>query len=206
MATLIQINVLIADYFKFACSKKQEGGTNLNLSSGSGQWRPPGQGWLKINTDSSFIKSKKIGVSGVIIRDENGRFLSGLTRKHATVDLLMTEVLALRDGIALASSLGLNKVVLESNCLEAVRACRKEIQKGEITPILEDIWCLKQRFEKCGVTWTQRQGNQVAHVVAALTRDNLLPQNWTYIIPDSVKSFIEKDRRVLFRNTNEGHI
>lgn len=170
MATLIQINVLIADYFKFTSSNKQEGGTNLNLSSGSGQWRPPRQGWLKINTDSSFIKSK-IGVSGVIIRDENGRFLSRLTRKHATVDPLMAEALALRDGITLASSLGLNKVVLESDCLEAVRACRKKIQRAEITPILEDIWCLKQRFERCGVTWTQRQGNQVAHVVAALATD-----------------------------------
>lgn len=51
----------------------------------------------------------------------------------------MAEALALRDGISLAASLALKRVIIESDNLEAIKACRKEIQNGEIRAVLEDI-------------------------------------------------------------------
>lgn len=64
----------------------------------------------------------------------------------------MAETLAMRDGIFLANSLGLHRVILESDSLEVVQACRKEIQRGEVRAILEDIWQTKQNFLDCGFT------------------------------------------------------
>lgn len=115
----------------------------------------------------------------------------------------MAESLALRDGILLASSLNLERVVLESDNLEVVQACRKEIQRGEIRAIVEDISQIKQNFVECGFTWTDRQGNGLAHHVAAMAKENLLPPNWTYNITNSVNVILQKDKANIRRSTGD---
>lgn len=115
----------------------------------------------------------------------------------------MAEVLALRDGILLASSLSLDRIILESDNLEAVQACRKEIQRGDIRAILEDIWKTKQQFEFCGFTWTSRQGNQLAHHIAAMAKEKMLPPNWTYNIPDFIKELLLQDKTEHRNDTND---
>lgn len=198
MATPVHTNIIVSNYYKFALTKEHRKSNLVQTANNfCYQWRPPIKGWVKINLNSSFLSHKKIGVSGVVMRDEKGALLTGLTRQHTASNPFMAEMLAIRDGLSLAVSLGVELVVLESDNLEAVKACRKEVTKGETRAILEDVWLLQQNFEKCGFTWTNRKGNQVAHTIAALARDNLLPQNWTYNIPDSVKQLIDKDRRGL---------
>lgn len=130
--------------------------------------------WYKINTDASFHKTSKIGVSGVVVRDEMGTLLSGCHQKHPAHSSLMAKALAVRDGLSLVRSLSLDKVILESDNLEVVQACRREIQRGEIRTVLDDIWRLKEDFSNCGFTWIGRQGNDLTHHVAFLANENCL--------------------------------
>jgi hypothetical protein len=41
------------------------------------RWRPPMQGWVKVNTDGAMVKSSDTGGGGVVVRDHDGRFLAG---------------------------------------------------------------------------------------------------------------------------------
>lgn len=170
----------------------------------SGGHPPPPRGWYKINTDASFVSSTGVAVSGVAVRDENGTLLSGCWEKHATHSSLMAEAFAIRDGLPLATSLSLDKVLLESDNLEVIQACRKENQRGEIRTVLEDIWRLKEQLHSCGFTWTERQGNELAHQIAALARVNRLPLNWTYNIPSSVNFILQKDRLGISNERRQG--
>lgn len=46
-----------------------------------------------------------------------------------------------------------------------------------------------------GFTWTAREGNTLAHMVAALASRDLLPPNWFFNQPLVVKKQIEKDNK-----------
>lgn len=152
MATLMQINVLSKDYISWARANSLDRESQPMDRFYNNRWRAPPRGWIKINTDAAFKQSSNIGVSGIVVRDQNGTLLTGLAKKHAAGSSFMAETLAMRDGIFLANSLGLHRVILESDSLEVVQACRKEIQRGEVSAILEDIWQTKQNFLDCGFT------------------------------------------------------
>lgn len=195
MTILIQINTLVNDYLRLLGTKVQNREGHSSRRRFNSQWRPPPKGWHKINVDTSFLLPTGIVISGVVVRDEKGNLLTGCYRRHVAHSSLMAEALAIRDGMVLATSLSLEKVLLESDNLEVIQACRREIMRGEIRAILEDIWKLKQELSRCGFTWTRRQGNELAHQIAALGRSNRLNQDWTYNIPSSIKSILRKDQR-----------
>lgn len=149
---------------------------------------------LKANVDASFHQHTSSAFSGVIIRNFEGSVVSGLSRKHKTCYALTAEALALRDAMNLASNLLIDKVVFESDCLELVQSCRGEIQRGEISGIMQDVQHLKRNFLKCDFTWTARAGNVVAHQIAALVRRDLLSSDWIFNQPLVVKQQLERDK------------
>lgn len=195
MSTLVQTNVLISDYVGFANSTSRGNPQQVRSGFSISRWRPSVRGVLKINTDANVQIHRNLSVSGVVIRDDRGKLLSGLTRKHRVSSSLIAEGLTLRDGIALASSLGLDKIVLESGSLELIQTCMKEIMRGDISAIVRDIWNLQRSFSHCGFTWVNSQGNELAHFVASLAVRDALPSNWVYNNPPSIESFIDGDNQ-----------
>lgn len=146
---------------------------------------------LKINSDATFDNKSNFSCSGVVIRDDKGNLLGGSYRKHAASSSLSSEALALREAVALAKNLNLEKVVFESDCLELVKACRGEIIKDEIAIIVKDINILRQGFSCCGFMWCSRKGNELAHNIAHLAS---VPSNWVYHWPFVLKNIILRDK------------
>lgn len=107
----------------------------------------------------------------------------GLTRIFPVCSPLTAEALAIRDAVTLAINCSMDKVVVESDCLQLVRACRKEIILGEIQGIVTDINSYRDIHSKCGITWTPREGNAVAHHIALLESQQLLPLRWFWNPP-----------------------
>ena len=84
-------------------------------------WVPPAEGQLLVNTNASFDEYSHSGSTGVVIRDNHGGVIAASNKflPHV-VDAHMAETWALYDGLFLAQSIGANKVVCQTDCLEVV--------------------------------------------------------------------------------------
>lgn len=120
-------------------------------------WQPPLNEMVKVNSDASFLKDKGHGCTGVIIRNNKGEVLSGLTRCFHSSSSLQAEAVALRDAVNLAHNLDLGKVIFECDNLELVKNCRGEIFSGEIQHIVQDILWYKDKFRHFGLTYLGAQ-------------------------------------------------
>lgn len=97
-----------------------------------GFWRPPRPNIIKFNSDVHFDVSTSRGVSGVVCRDENGKLIIGTTSRITTFFALVAEAFALREAISLALNLSCSRILLESDCLTLIEACRGNIVRNEI--------------------------------------------------------------------------
>ena len=81
-------------------------------------WTPPPSGLCKINVDGALFPSKKLASIGVVIRDQQDRFLAALCRKIiAQLGVIEVEAKAYEAGVLLARHLGLKNGVLEGDSL-----------------------------------------------------------------------------------------
>lgn len=105
----------------------------------------------------------------------------------------MAEALSFREALAFADSMGMDKIVVENDCLHLIKAYRNEMNRGEIFNVVKDIIALKNRFQSAGFTWVSREGNKVAHQIAHLGGKGLLPSNWVWNLPHSLISLLQAD-------------
>lgn len=202
-ATVAMANILHIDYFSFWKSTNQ-GSDPCNMDLGANCiWRPPPMGMLKLNSDSCFNQSRNTAHAGIIIRDEKGEVYTGLTKFFPASSPLLTEALSLREAMIFAESLGIQRLIVESDCLELIKACREDIKRGEIFGLIKDILSIKNKFQQIGFTWISRKGNQVAHQIALLASQKALPANWIRNYPCSLSSLIQKEIRVRSYNCCE---
>jgi hypothetical protein len=89
------------------------------------QWRPPEDGCVKVNSDGSFDAARGQGAGAAVLRDHRGQILAAQAKWFGSVqEVLVTEALAARDGLKLASDLGLPRIVLESDSSMLVNAIK----------------------------------------------------------------------------------
>lgn len=157
---------------------------------------PPAWGITKINTDASFDILKNKASAGIIARNDRGDILAGLTKCFPATSPLMAEALSFREALAFADSMGMDKIVVENDCLDLIKACRNEIIRGEIFNVVKDIIALKNSFQSAGFIWVWREGNKVAHHIAHLGSRGLLPVNWVWNLPQSLIPLLQTDKNL----------
>lgn len=155
IATILQVNSLILDLVKINEDRILPRVPRPPKSQYSKFWRPPRPDYVKINTDAGFDVHRQIGSAGIVARNHKGEIVFGLTKMFPASSPLIAEALAFREAAAVAVSFGIARVVIESDCLEVVRACRKEIVKREILNIVSDIHQFAQDLQLCGFTGCQ---------------------------------------------------
>ncbi|KAK7317005.1 hypothetical protein RJT34_00877 [Clitoria ternatea] len=109
--------------------------------------------------------------------------------------VLIAEAIALREGIITAANLGVPKIIMESDNLSLIKACRKEIQVLEILPIVKDIQQLRAQFQAISFTWTKRAGNEAAHMVAKLDQESNLASRWWLHRSFLLRKILTEDKR-----------
>ncbi|KAJ1422669.1 Ribonuclease H-like superfamily [Sesbania bispinosa] len=157
----------------------QSNQTTQMISNGVCHWRAPRGDILKCNTDASVPTQGSYAAIGLVVRDSHGYLVSGLSKKILAPSPLVAEALALREAMLLASNLQWKKCMFESDNLSLIKACRQELQIGEIEAITQDVLSLKANFHLCGFLWTNQKGNEAAHLVARSTLNGSIPLNWT---------------------------
>ena len=79
-------------------------------------WICPPPDFMKINTGGAFPKNTGFAAIGVICRNALGEFQWGFVDKIKSISAFMTEALALKRAMLLATDLGHNKIQFESDC------------------------------------------------------------------------------------------
>jgi hypothetical protein len=82
------------------------------------RWRPPDKNMIKINTDGGLsMKARKGGARGV--SRSSAAYLRAWSKPYSgNIDPLISEALALRDGVTFAKQRGYPDVVMETDCVE----------------------------------------------------------------------------------------
>ncbi|XVF81823.1 hypothetical protein PTKIN_Ptkin15bG0186900 [Pterospermum kingtungense] len=75
------------------------------------RWIFPAEGWYKVNCDGAFSAA---GI-GIVIRDADGSLVNGLAKKVKTNSCIVTEAMALKEGVRLAERMGLRRVISETD-------------------------------------------------------------------------------------------
>ncbi|XP_057747939.1 uncharacterized protein LOC130967135 [Arachis stenosperma] len=166
-------------------------------------WRPPPQDRLKVNTDAAFQKDTGKAASAVVIRNWQGKIITGTTTKFTTTSALAAEAQTYREALILIKNLQIENCIIETDCLPLVQAVKARTPIAEADAILRDILQLLEEAPAVGATWTPREGNIVAHQLAAMAMGNVLTSQWTFNIPNPVRNLIRTEARFAITQHNQ---
>ncbi|RYQ82932.1 hypothetical protein Ahy_B10g101523 [Arachis hypogaea] len=174
--------------------------TGRNGESRRITWRPPPRSKVKVNIDAAFHRETGIAASAAIIRDWQGKIITGITSKFKTVSVLAAEAQAYRQAIILTKNLQIRNCIIESDCLPLVQAIKARTPLAEADAIIRDILLMLEEAPDVGATWTPREGNILAHQLVAR---NQLQRQWAVSPPVQVRNIIRKEAG--FANLHNKH-
>ena len=152
-------------------------------------------GWCKLNTDvASFGNLGKAGGGGVI-RDCEGQWLRSFARSIGFTTSIIAEFWALRDGLLLASQIGVQNLLIELDAKVVVELVQsKSSSNAFYYSLLADCRSLLGRFQHYKVQHAFREVNRVADTLAKLgcvMQDQFVILN----VPpsDDISGFVQSD-------------
>ena len=146
----------------------------------------------KLNVDAALSKNSRMASVVAVARDGAGRFLGASAVVMLGIsDPETMEVLALREGLALANDLSLSRLRMASDCANAVRGMA-DSTSGVYGQIVKELKEGAAAFQMMEIVHEQRDANFDAHTLA---RSMLISSTGRYVWfsdpPDGVcNSFI----------------
>ena len=131
-------------------------------------WSPPPSFLFKINVDGAVDKATgKVGV-GVIVRDKLGRVEAAMCRNlDAPLGAIETESKAIEIGLLFAQDIGIQDIVVESDCLIMIQALEgTSAPPSMVLAVTQGILDLSMGFNKVEFSHVKKQGNRSTHVLA----------------------------------------
>ncbi|XP_072074220.1 uncharacterized protein [Arachis hypogaea] len=102
-------------------------------------WRPPPYNRLKANTDATFHKKTGKAASAVVIRNWQGKIITGTTSTFTTTSALAAEAQAYREALILIKNLQIPDCLIETDCLPLIQAIKARMLIAEADVIIRDI-------------------------------------------------------------------
>ncbi|XP_074313724.1 uncharacterized protein LOC141648916 [Silene latifolia] len=163
-------------------------------STAVGRWGKPSEGLWKVNVDAGVKEGMGVGL-GAVCRDGDGRVAWAVAVQTAgTCCVQMAEAEAILLGLKEARCVGMRSVVIESDCLNVVNAL-KERKRGrsDIFLIYDEILMLVPLFDTVIFSYTRRDCNKLAHLVAHATPWTIGRRFWLDVLPPSLVGVAEQD-------------
>ena len=157
-------------------------------------WCCPEEGWIKVNCDAAMLGENVVGV-GAVARDEHGRIIfTAIRRYEAGWSVALAESMVARFGVELAASFGYDRVVLECDAYNIVKAIAlKTMGRAPIDLVVEDICHVGSSFVNFSASHVKRGGNTVAHLMARLNPSYGVEQVYVDNFPPGILSLVELD-------------
>jgi ribonuclease HI len=162
------------------------------------KWKKPGSGFYKLNTDASYHDNGE-GSVGMVLRNDRGEALAGYGCPISNViSAAVAEAQAVQKGLVFLDQLRVEKVVLESDSLEIIQACRSETEVwSPHSAILADCFMRAQAFRSLSFEHCPREANMVAHHIAQFAYDGKSSFGWDGDSPDFIRRLVLNDVIVL---------
>ncbi|KAL6225497.1 hypothetical protein ACLB2K_004347 [Fragaria x ananassa] len=159
------------------------------------KWEKPRHGWYKCSCDGAFVTDIHRGGSGVVIRDEHGQFRAGAGKVLIQVTSpFHAELIALLEGLKLAETLHISKIVFETNCLLLQQAVSQpDTDLSTLGTIIAEVKEFLHRYADFRVLHVPREANRVAHILANHALNYSESQSWFVVAPEFVRDAILSD-------------
>ncbi|KAE8670980.1 hypothetical protein F3Y22_tig00112004pilonHSYRG00018 [Hibiscus syriacus] len=136
-------------------------------------WSSPPRGWTCLNTDGVVATLDGRGSIGGVFRNSIGDWITGFTKNIGTTSTLHAELWSIYEGLLIARSLGVLRLLIQSDCNRAVKLVEDSAAIDSHIPLVRAI--LKQRRSGCCITkvqWISRNKNKIADKMAKLASWN----------------------------------
>ena len=174
---------------QMACTR-----ASATINGSTRRWQVPMQSWVKINVDAAiFGDTKTIGVGGVI-RDEHGSFLRAMCKQMSgTWTPREAEALSLKEVLSWVKSFGFARCVIETDSKLLADAYNGTPGRSYFHSIVNDCVDLVKHFESVLVRFVHRSANEVAHLLARVSRSMSGLQEWEEVVPNFLSDVITFD-------------
>ncbi|KAF2300611.1 hypothetical protein GH714_014489 [Hevea brasiliensis] len=130
-------------------------------------WTPPGNAWVKVNSDDSVIRNS--GAAGGLKQDSHGKWITGFVRNIGHCDVFAAELWGVLMGISFAWELGFRQVIVE---IDNQAACQVLQGSSEVLsvhgPLIHSIHSFKSRNWKLCFVHAYREANFCADKLSHL--------------------------------------
>ncbi|XP_039057386.1 uncharacterized protein LOC120200684 [Hibiscus syriacus] len=104
-------------------------------------WSLPPRGWTCLNTDSAVATLDGRGSIGSVFRNSIGDWITGFTKNIGTTSALYAELWSIYEGLLIARSLGVLRLLTQSDCNRAVKLVEDSVRNPEATK----VWMLDNK-------------------------------------------------------------
>ena len=137
------------------------------------RWTKPELRFVKLNVDAAYHTDEGAGTATAILRDIRGNFIAASSIYYPiAANVVTSEAMAMRDGLAFANTMGFHAIEAESDSLEIINFCtRHDHWWDAATTVYAEILDLATDMGKVNF-------NSVAHELAQFSFHNKLSSIW----------------------------
>lgn len=139
-------------------------------------WKPPPLGFYKLHTDGSARGNPGRASAGGLLRDHNGAWIGSFSRDIGYTHSMAAELWGLRDGLMLARTLNINKIMIEVDAQNVLNMVKPFSAPANHTHpyinLINDCRSILQSFEVAHIDHTHRKGNHCADILAKVGLNN----------------------------------
>jgi ribonuclease HI len=159
------------------------------------KWQLPAPGTLKVNVDAGFSSISGEGTTGLVIRNHEGVLIRGQAIWYnGAASVLSMEALAVRDGVQLASDIGLSRIEVETDASVVVMLWKDRANgRSEIAPILLEIEEITRNMEYFHLKFIGREANEGAHLCAKQASASRRRCLWINYVPVFLADCLQND-------------
>ena len=159
------------------------------------RWKPPDEGWIKINVDGAFDNNTCQGGLGIIIRDHLGKvLLSAWFYLSSGRDAEEMEALACKEGLCLAAEWCNQPAMLSTDSSSVAGVLKaRNVEHSHLKFILEEAVEAGDKLPSWDVSHSRRESNGAAHELAQLAKRTKHSAVWRFASPVCVEQIIARD-------------
>ncbi|XP_074360438.1 uncharacterized protein LOC141700630 [Apium graveolens] len=158
------------------------------------KWQVPQKNWLKINIDAATFTDLMSIVIGAVIRDENGGFVRAMCKQvRGTWSLREAEGSSLKEALSWVKQHGFKCSVFETDSKLLAEACNGNPGRSYFHSIIVDCVELFKHFEKVLLCFVPRFANEVAYLLARVSRSMSDFQDWEGVAPSFLSNIFSYD-------------